>query len=159
MTLSSRLWERRSTRQFSSWSFLRWNYKFTIPLIILLMITFCSYANYWLLCAIPWAEKDCWSPSEYIYWIHWHNWYMGAIGRRPCHVRGIFSYICAFWRDFYLIASCFHGSLETTRHVSLITIKLSKKELDTSSPGYMQSQPFLFRVCSKFLRRLLSHFS
>lgn len=30
---------------------------------------------------------------------------------------------------------CLYDSLETTRHVSLITITLSKKELDTSSPG------------------------
>ncbi|OEL33465.1 hypothetical protein BAE44_0005516 [Dichanthelium oligosanthes] len=32
-------------------------------------------------------------------------------------------------------------TLETTRHVSLITIKLSKKELDTSSPGYQPPIP------------------
>ncbi|TVU14511.1 hypothetical protein EJB05_37985 [Eragrostis curvula] len=32
-------------------------------------------------------------------------------------------------------------TLETTRHVSLITIKLSKKELDTSSPGYQAPIP------------------
>ncbi|KAL5216011.1 hypothetical protein ABZP36_007412 [Zizania latifolia] len=31
--------------------------------------------------------------------------------------------------------------LETTRHVSLITITLSKKELDTSSPGYQPPIP------------------
>uniref|UniRef100_A0A453BZ63 DNA/RNA-binding protein Alba-like domain-containing protein n=1 Tax=Aegilops tauschii subsp. strangulata TaxID=200361 RepID=A0A453BZ63_AEGTS len=31
--------------------------------------------------------------------------------------------------------------LETTRHVSLITITLSKKELDTSSPGYQLPIP------------------
>ncbi|KAL6885916.1 hypothetical protein ACP4OV_010177 [Aristida adscensionis] len=32
-------------------------------------------------------------------------------------------------------------TLETTRHVSLINIKLSKKELDTSSPGYQPPIP------------------
>ncbi|KAJ1270989.1 hypothetical protein BS78_06G094400 [Paspalum vaginatum] len=32
-------------------------------------------------------------------------------------------------------------TLETTRHVSLITITLSKKELDTSSPGYQPPIP------------------
>ncbi|XP_066349734.1 uncharacterized protein [Miscanthus floridulus] len=32
-------------------------------------------------------------------------------------------------------------TLETIRHVSLITIKLSKKELDTSSPGYQPPIP------------------
>ncbi|KAK1391908.1 Alba domain-containing protein [Heracleum sosnowskyi] len=31
--------------------------------------------------------------------------------------------------------------LETTRHVSVITVTLSKKELDTSSPGYQQPIP------------------
>uniref|UniRef100_A0A1D1YMR5 Alba-like protein C9orf23 n=1 Tax=Anthurium amnicola TaxID=1678845 RepID=A0A1D1YMR5_9ARAE len=31
--------------------------------------------------------------------------------------------------------------LETTRHVSMITITLSKKELDTSSPGYQSPMP------------------
>jgi hypothetical protein len=29
----------------------------------------------------------------------------------------------------------FNDSLETTRHVSMITITLSKKELDKSAPG------------------------
>nr|XP_025880675.1 ribonuclease P protein subunit p25 isoform X1 [Oryza sativa Japonica Group] len=33
------------------------------------------------------------------------------------------------------------NTLETTRHVSLITITLSKKELDTSSPGYQPPIP------------------
>jgi hypothetical protein len=42
-----------------------------------------------------------------------------------------------------MISFCTRDSLETTRHVSLITIKLSKKELDTSSPGLVELCLFL----------------
>jgi hypothetical protein len=50
---------------------------------------------------------------------------------------------------------CIYDSLETTRHVSLITIKLSKKELDTSSPGLVELYFFfLLLLCSKFIVEL-----
>nr|XP_029118316.1 5'-3' exoribonuclease 2 isoform X1 [Elaeis guineensis] len=45
--------------------------------------------------------------------------------------------LCTFCFGIYMLANtCFYDSLETTRHVSTISITLSKKELDTSSPGY-----------------------
>nr|KAJ0209540.1 hypothetical protein LSAT_V11C400186630 [Lactuca sativa] len=60
--------------------------------------------------------KDCWSSSNYIYWFCRYNIYVGTTRRRL-------------------------SPLETTRHVSVITITLSRKELDTSSIGYQQPIP------------------
>ena len=91
------------------------------------------------------AEENCWSSSNNIHWVHRHNWYMGAPRGRLTSVRSIFlsSYIVKNLILFYVIWLflftwfCWCCSLETTRHVSLITITLSKKELDTSSIGWV----------------------
>ena len=65
---------------------------------------------------------------------------MGAIGGRPTSVSDLFLFkdraISAhelLILEFKIISLY---RLETTRHVSMITITLSKKELDTSSIGY-----------------------
>jgi hypothetical protein len=58
---------------------------------------------------------------------------------------------------FDAIISCLFDSLETTRHVSLITITLSKKELDTSSPGLVRSSLSpLFHVCWRSFVHMIS---
>ena len=89
----------------------------------------------------PLSEKDCWSTSKYFNWINWYNWHVGATRRRPSSVWNItlFCYqdhasaIVLLYMGAIIFLFCF--SLETTRHVSMITITFSKRELDTSSTG------------------------
>ncbi|KAJ6938124.1 26S proteasome non-ATPase regulatory subunit 3 [Populus alba x Populus x berolinensis] len=67
-------------------------------------------------------EKNCWSASNHINWIHGQNRYLGNRLRK------------ASFR------------LETTRHVAVITINLSNKELNTSSAGLRHSQSYEYEV-------------
>ncbi len=93
------------------------------------------------------AEKNCWPSSDHFNWIHRHNWHMGAPRGRPASVRGAWS--LSFERIvaliFYFINITmtllfnFCHRLETTRHVSMITITLSKNELNTSAVGWVST--------------------
>jgi hypothetical protein len=56
-----------------------------------------------------------------------------------------------------MISFCTRDSLETTRHVSLITIKLSKKELDTSSPGLVELCLIYLTVIEIYCRVVISY--
>ncbi|CAA6663239.1 unnamed protein product [Spirodela intermedia] len=66
----------------------------------------------------------------------------GSLWRKACFLAFVLPH---FWslNDFCgkLICLSTWDSLETTRHVSIITITLSKKELDTSSVGYQSPLP------------------
>lgn len=98
------------------------------------------------------AEKDPWSSPEHIYWIHRHNRHMGTNWGRPSTVSGwkkllyklilnmIYCFMFCQLNKLLLISFLFllSWSLETTRHVSMITIILSKNELNTSSVGWVR---------------------
>jgi hypothetical protein len=110
----------------------------------------------------PWAEKDCWPPPEYLDRVTWYNWHLGAVRGGPCHVRSnqYFPLTSFYFRGrvcFDMISFCTRDSLETTRHVSLITIKLSKKELDTSSPGLVELCLIYLTVIEIYCRVVISY--
>ena len=103
-------------------------------------------------------EKNCWSSSEYFNWIHRHNWHMGAPRGRPFAVRASWTVVTVIsfalsddtFHSFIIYDSefsCFLCSLETTRHVSMILITLSKNELNTSSPGWVHNCSCLLSGC------------
>lgn len=95
------------------------------------------------------AEENCGSSSDNNYWIYRYNWYLGTPRGRTPPVRSlsIWKWECIFellhrsWPAFsYFSYGCslLLCRLETTRHVSMITITLSKKELDASSVGWVR---------------------
>ena len=100
------------------------------------------------------TEKGCWSTSNHSHWFYRHHWYMGAsrgrassVSRKMDELKLLQNIICTLFK-FLLILSFylefFEYRLEQTRHVSMISIVLSVKELDTTVSGYLIAQSFLF---------------
>ena len=131
---------------------------FLSPLVLSACLQMCLF-----LFSFSFPEKNRWSSSEYCNWFYWYNWCVGAARRGTSSVRIIscsppihhFFFFFNFkihWFLFCLIIKLLiilmavepeQCSLETTRHVSIITITLSKKELDTSSTGYVSIKLYL----------------
>lgn len=88
---------------------------------------------------------------------------MGAHRRRPCTVKfhktvlfvDIFLDHHAF---FYLLLLCY-CRLEMTRHVSMVSISLSPKELNKSSPGYSVCLASFCRICFEVSTNELAWFN
>lgn len=112
----------------------------------------------WIYCIFLNSEENCWSSPNYINSVHWYHWHMGTSGGRPPNVSllqmfyvvGVqniisYPYIITVKHTYItgLIDTVYWSySLETTRKVSMVTITLSKKDLDLNNVGWVASIRF-----------------